>query len=134
MYIRLKKDNQTLKQAAEGMSIEVTSHSCLQDSFLGGMSIEVTSHSCLQNSTYVREVQLLQQVNVLLAWRGMFLSNDIWTVCSRAGIAPITVLFIIIIIIIIIITLGFSSMQGIYTYMPETNHVPREHCVATILM
>jgi hypothetical protein len=25
-------------------------------------------------------------------------------------------------------------MQGIYTYIPETNHVPREQCVATILM
>jgi hypothetical protein len=25
-------------------------------------------------------------------------------------------------------------MQGIYTYIPETNHIPREHCVATILM
>jgi hypothetical protein len=25
-------------------------------------------------------------------------------------------------------------MQGIYTYIPETNHVPRGHCVATILM
>jgi hypothetical protein len=25
-------------------------------------------------------------------------------------------------------------MQGIYTYIPETNHVPREHSVATILM
>jgi hypothetical protein len=25
-------------------------------------------------------------------------------------------------------------MQGIYTYIPETNHVPREHCVETILM
>jgi hypothetical protein len=25
-------------------------------------------------------------------------------------------------------------MQGIYTYIPETNHVSREHCVATILM
>jgi hypothetical protein len=25
-------------------------------------------------------------------------------------------------------------MQGIYTYIPETNHVPREHCVATILI
>jgi hypothetical protein len=34
----------------------------------------------------------------------------------------------------IIITLGISFMQGIYTYIPETNHVPREHCVATILM
>jgi hypothetical protein len=25
-------------------------------------------------------------------------------------------------------------MQGIYTYIPETNPVHREHCVATILM
>jgi hypothetical protein len=25
-------------------------------------------------------------------------------------------------------------MQGIYNYIPETNHFPREHCVATILM
>jgi hypothetical protein len=25
-------------------------------------------------------------------------------------------------------------MQGIYTYTPETNHVPREQRVATILM
>jgi hypothetical protein len=41
---------------------------------------------------------------------------------------------IIIIIIVVIIILGFSFMQGIYTYIPETNHVPREHCVATILM
>jgi hypothetical protein len=25
-------------------------------------------------------------------------------------------------------------MQRIYTYIPETNHVAKEHCVATILM
>jgi hypothetical protein len=25
-------------------------------------------------------------------------------------------------------------MQGIYIYIPETNHIHREHCVATILM
>jgi hypothetical protein len=25
-------------------------------------------------------------------------------------------------------------MQGIYTYIPKTNHVPREHRVAAILM
>jgi hypothetical protein len=36
--------------------------------------------------------------------------------------------------IIIIIILGISFMQRIYTYIPETNHVPREYCVATILM
>jgi hypothetical protein len=35
---------------------------------------------------------------------------------------------------IIIIIIVFSSfMQGIYTYIPETNHVTREHIVAAIL-
>jgi hypothetical protein len=38
------------------------------------------------------------------------------------------------IITIIIIIISISFMQGIYTYIPETNHVPRKHCVATILM
>ena len=38
--------------------------------------------------------------------------------------------YIIIIIIIIII----SFMQGIYTYIPETNCVPREYNVAAILL
>jgi len=39
------------------------------------------------------------------------------------------VTFIIIIIIIII-----SFMQGIYTYIPETNYVPREYSVAAIVV
>ena len=42
-------------------------------------------------------------------------------------------IIIIIIIFIIIIILGISFMQGIYTYIPETNDVPRENCVAIIL-
>ena len=37
-------------------------------------------------------------------------------------------IFIIIIIIII------AFMQGIYTYIPETNYVPREYSVAVILL
>ena len=35
---------------------------------------------------------------------------------------------------IIIIILDISFMQCIYTYIPKTNHVTREHRVATILM
>ena len=35
---------------------------------------------------------------------------------------------------IIIIILGIYFIQGIYTYIPETNHVPRENRVAAILM
>jgi hypothetical protein len=41
------------------------------------------------------------------------------------------VVIVIIIIIIIIITLSF--MQGIYTYIAETNNVPKEYNVAAIL-
>ena len=40
--------------------------------------------------------------------------------------------FNIIIIIIIIIIISF--MQGIYTYILETNYVPREYSVAAILL
>ena len=41
-----------------------------------------------------------------------------------------TTLIVILIIIVIII---ISFMQGIYTYIPETNHVPREYSVSAIL-
>jgi hypothetical protein len=44
---------------------------------------------------------------------------------------PINIKFVYVIIIII---LGISFMQGIYTYIPETNHVPGEHRVAAILL
>jgi len=40
--------------------------------------------------------------------------------------------FIIIIIVIIIIII-IIFMQGIYTYNPETNYVPREYSVVAIL-
>jgi hypothetical protein len=42
-------------------------------------------------------------------------------------------LIIIIIIIIIICKDTISFMQGIYTYIHETNHVPKEYNVAAIL-
>ena len=41
---------------------------------------------------------------------------------------------LIIIIIIIIIIVVVSFMHGIYTYIPETNCVPREYSVAAILL
>jgi len=39
-----------------------------------------------------------------------------------------------IIIIIIIIIIINSFLQGIYTYIPETNYIPREYSVAAILL
>jgi len=41
---------------------------------------------------------------------------------------------IIITIIIIIIIIIIPFMHGIYTYIPETNYVPREYSVAAILL
>ena len=40
---------------------------------------------------------------------------------------------IIIIFIIIIIDIITSFMQGIYTYIPKTNHVPKEYSVSGIV-
>ena len=51
-----------------------------------------------------------------------------WLVSDVDGTQLLCILWYIIII------LGISFMQGIYSYIPETNHVPREHCVAAILM
>jgi hypothetical protein len=42
-------------------------------------------------------------------------------------------IIVIIIIIIIIIILVTTSMQGIYIYIPETNHVSRVHRVGAVL-
>ena len=39
-----------------------------------------------------------------------------------------------IIIIVVVVVLSIFFMEGIYTHIPETNHVPREHCVAIIVM
>jgi len=46
----------------------------------------------------------------------------------------IVIVIIIIIIIILLLIIIISFMQGIYTYIPETNYVPREYSVAAILL
>jgi hypothetical protein len=46
---------------------------------------------------------------------------------------PISLAPVIIIIIIIIGKDTISFVRGIYTYIPETNHVPKEYSVAAIL-
>jgi hypothetical protein len=47
--------------------------------------------------------------------------------------AKIIITIIILIIIIIIGKDTISFMQGIYAYIPETNHVPKQYNVAVIL-
>jgi len=43
-------------------------------------------------------------------------------------------IIIIVVVIIITIIIIISFMQGIYTYIPETNYVPKEYSVAAILL
>jgi len=56
--------------------------------------------------------------------------RSVGIVRSRTKATEFSLVFIIIIIIITII----SFMQGIYTYIPLTNCVPREYTVAAILL
>ena len=44
------------------------------------------------------------------------------------------IIVIIIIIIIITIIIIISFMQGIYTYIPESNYVPMEYSAAAVLL
>ena len=51
-----------------------------------------------------------------------------------AKVSEIIIYYSLGIIIIIIIIIIISFIQGIYTYIPETNCVPREYSVAAILL
>jgi hypothetical protein len=49
----------------------------------------------------------------------------------------VVVVVVVVVIIIIIIIIGkdtISFMHGIYTYIPETNHVPKEYNVLLLLL
>jgi len=46
----------------------------------------------------------------------------------------IIIIIIVVVVVVIIIIIIISFMQGIYTYIPETNYVPREYSVAAILL
>jgi hypothetical protein len=39
-----------------------------------------------------------------------------------------------VVVVVVIIIIVISFMQGIYTYIPETNHVPREYTNAAVLL
>jgi hypothetical protein len=55
-------------------------------------------------------------------------SNSNHVVITTAVVMVMVVTFIIIIIIVVVV----SFMQGIYTHIPETNHVPTGYIVAAI--
>jgi len=70
----------------------------------------------------------------LKAWLKGLVNKYANSICDHLASYSEIKKIIIIIIIIIIVILGISFMQGIHTYIPQTNHVPREYCVATILL
>ena len=43
------------------------------------------------------------------------------------------IIIIIIIVVVVVVVVVISLMQGIYTYIPDTNHVSNEYSVAAIL-
>jgi len=81
-------------------------------------------------------VGTLPTVCAITKFNRLVLLGDETVVCCENGNELISTIcgWIIIIIIIIIIVIIISFMQGIYTYIPETNCVPREYSVAVILL
>jgi hypothetical protein len=51
-----------------------------------------------------------------------------------AKISKIIIYYSVGIIMITIIIIVISFIQGIYTYIPDTNHVPREYSIAAVLL
>jgi hypothetical protein len=42
-------------------------------------------------------------------------------------------LLLVVVVVVVVVVLLITIMQGIYTYIPETNHVSRVYSVAVIL-
>jgi hypothetical protein len=54
-------------------------------------------------------------------------------VADAAAAAVVVVVVIVVVVVVVVGKDTVSLMQGIYTYIPETNHVPKEYNVADIL-
>ena len=82
------------------------------------------------------------RLQLIVTWESEVLSSaehyQVHDLHGERVIELVNVVFVIIIIIIIIIifiiTIIISFMQDIYTYIPETNSIPREYSVAGILL
>jgi hypothetical protein len=71
--------------------------------------------------------------DVVMWWGVIQRVGEVQTVWYTHTVCTSTLSEFIIIIIIIIIIITISFMQGIYTYIPETNNVPMEYNVTAIL-
>jgi len=70
---------------------------------------------------------------VTLQNKSRMLSTRRITLCNMALMYIFTGIIIIIIIIITISNSSSTFMQGIYNYIPQTNHVSSLYCVAAVL-
>jgi hypothetical protein len=82
---------------------------------------------CVRASSVLRHVGVLTPILCIIC----FVSGRSWNRYTVVQLRQQSVYSSEIIIIIIIIIIPF--MQGIHTYIPETNHVSRVHSVAAIL-
>ena len=73
---------------------------------------------------------IILMLNINIVWHKVF-QQCLWLKISYSYLLPWPRIIIALCIIIIIIVISF--MQDIYTYIPETNHVPREYSVSAIL-
>ena len=93
---------------------------------LTGMYIHTTS---FMNHEYTRKIKLRKGPISTIQDACRKKPDSFATSCIYLSISHI-----IIIIIIIISSISLLCWVSTHTYISETNHVPREHCVATILM
>jgi hypothetical protein len=54
-----------------------------------------------------------------------------WVITQRI---VVIIIIIIIIVVVVVVVVVISFMQGIYTYIPEKNQVPRKYFVAAVLL
>ena len=60
--------------------------------------------------------------------------DDITSQKTEVSFVVVVVVVVVVIVVVVdVIVIIISFMQGIYTYIPETNHVPREYSVSPIL-
>jgi len=91
--------------------------------------VTVFDTDCIAVNDWVVESDKME-----IVWKESVIVADI---SSSPPLPPpplIIIIIIIIVVVVIIIIIIIICMQGIYTYIPETNYVRREYSVAAILL
>jgi hypothetical protein len=54
-------------------------------------------------------------------------------VTTKMSIIFFIIIIVVVVVVVVVIILVITFMHGIYSYIPETNHVSRIYCVAAVL-